>query len=239
MAKYIHRFNSEQNGSDYISNRYEEPFVACLDGYNYVFYNIYGLNGHDYVNLGLPSGNVWATCNVGASNPEGYGDYFAWGEVSTKSSYTWENYIYGSGTYSKYNDTDGLKRLQKTDDPAAVNMSGHWRIPSTLDIQELIDETTQSWETLNGVNGKRFTGSNGNSIFIPAGGYKSNSSTNYSGTSGFLWTAKIGIDNQIANGTFFNIGNSTYSGSLNTMSRFVGCPVRGVIGNGPTESPIK
>lgn len=228
MAKYIHKFDTVEQADNYIDNQYEEPFVSCVNNVNGVEYNLYGLNGHGYVDLGLPSGTIWATCNVGASSPEEYGDYFAWGEVEPKSSYNWNNYIYGSGTpLQKYNEDDWKAGLDIQDDAAHINMGGHWVMPSKAYVDELVNGTTSSWETLNGVNGRRFTGSNGNSIFIPASGYKMNSSSSYAGSSGFLWERSIDLS-QSANGMYYSFGSS---GSISTssMSRMTGLCVRGII----------
>ena len=138
------------------------------------------LNGHDYVDLGLPSGTLWATCNVGADTPEGYGDYFAWGETEPKEVYTLETYKYcngGSRQLTKYctdasygfeGFTDGLRVLQLSDDAAAANWGDGWSMPTLEQWNELIDNTTNLWKTINGKAGRLFTGSNGNSIFIPA-----------------------------------------------------------------------
>ena len=142
---------------------------------------------HAYVDLGLPSGLLWATCNVGAENPEDYGDYFAWGETTPKESYTWENYIYmmlGASWWDPklikycinsddgYNGfTDNLLTLLPEDDAATANWGNDWRTPTRTECLELINNTTHSWIALNGVNGCLFTASNGNSIFIPAAGF--------------------------------------------------------------------
>ena len=117
---------------------------------------------HEYVDLGLPSGTMWATCNVGAYSPEGYGDYFRWGETEPQET------IYG-----KYSFTDNPIELLPENDAAAVNWGSDWRTPSLAQIEELTNEryTTTEWTTLNGVNGRKITSkSNGNSIFLPAAG---------------------------------------------------------------------
>jgi len=137
---------------------------------------------HDYVDLGLPSGLLWATCNVGADSPEGYGDYFAWGETQPKDTYNWSTYQYfngSNGTLTKYcNDasygyngfTDDLTTLLPEDDAATANWGGDWRMPTEAEWQELLDNTTVTWTQQNGVNGRLFTASNGNSLFLPAAG---------------------------------------------------------------------
>ena len=145
-------------------------------------------NGHEWVDLGLPSGTLWATCNVGASKPEGYGSYFAWGETKPQSSntYNWNTYKYANGTtrddpkltkycsQSKYGDngfTDDLTTLQSGDDPATANWGSGWRTPSKSQWDELKSNTVNQWTTKNGVAGRLFTSKkNGQSVFLPAAG---------------------------------------------------------------------
>lgn len=126
--------------------------------------NITGqLNGHDYVDLGLSV--VWATCNVGASSPSEYGDYYAWGEIETKSEYTEENCV-----------TNGLEIGDITGNPqydaATANWGDGWRLPTIEELWELIEDCVWTWTTYEGVNGYIVTGPNGNSIFLPAAGYR-------------------------------------------------------------------
>jgi hypothetical protein len=151
---------------------------------------------HEYVDLGLPSGTLWATCNVGANSPEEYGDYFAWGETQPKDVYDWSTYKYCNGsisTLTKYCDnpdcgyngfTDNLTTLLPEDDAAAVNWGDNWRMPSKADFEELYNNTTMTWTQQNGVNGRLFTSSNGNSLFLPAAGYYEGSSLNLVGCDG-------------------------------------------------------
>lgn len=140
--------------------------------------------GHDFVDLGLPSGNLWATCNVGADNPEDFGNYFAWGEIVPKEIYTWSTYKWSKGNEGKqltkycvqsdlgYNGfTDNLFELQPEDDVATVSWGREWRIPSVYDWKELADYTTKEWITQNGVLGVLFTAHNGNTLFVPETGY--------------------------------------------------------------------
>ena len=133
--------------------------------------------GHEYVDLGLPSGLKWATCNVGATKPEEYGNYFAWGEIEPKTSYSAENYKWydiSTKNITKYNSKDSLYTLQPGDDAATANWGGAWRMPTKEEQQELLDTTitTCEWINLNGVRGCKVTGPNGNSIFLPAAGYR-------------------------------------------------------------------
>ena len=163
--------------------------------YHQPYLNIYdvltdGGNRIQYVDLGLPSGLLWADRNLGASSPEDFGDGYAWGEVQTKTTFTWDNYKYGTAnTLTKYcNDsnkglngyTDALTELEDTDDAIQVNSTGY--MPNSEQVQELIENTTQEWTTLNGVPGVKFTGQNGNSIFIPA---------TINDESGFIWSTSL------------------------------------------------
>ena len=153
-----------------------------------------GPDVHEYVDLGLPSGTLWATCNVGARSPEEFGDYFAWGETAPKDKYgdfgEWTYYLYYDETtpdiLSKYNSIDELTELLPEDDAATVNWGEDWQMPSYEQCEELIDEanTTLTWTELNEVDGILITSNtNGRSIFIPNAGYH----TDYWGDSGYCY----------------------------------------------------
>jgi hypothetical protein len=135
----------------------------------------------DAVDLGLPSGTLWATCNVGASSPEEFGDAFAWGETEPVGDYDWDNpwsnYKWCNGsvntltkycTDSEYGTVDNLTELEPRDDAAWVNMGPMWRMPSNEQLTELEEYCTWKWTTKNGVEGRLVTGPNGNWIFLPA-----------------------------------------------------------------------
>ncbi|MBR3938615.1 MAG: DUF1566 domain-containing protein [Bacteroidales bacterium] len=140
------------------------------------------LNGYDWVDLGLPSGLKWATCNVGATTPEGYGNFYAWGETTTKTSYDQSNSV----TYGQQiSDISG----NATYDAARANWGSTWRMPTKAEAEELRDNCTWTWTTQNGTNGYRVTGPNGNSIFLPAAGYCNGSSRDYVGECGFYWSS--------------------------------------------------
>ena len=159
--------------------------------------------GHGYVDLGLPSGLLWATCNVGSETPEEYGDYFAWGETQPKSTYNWSTYQYCMGSISTitkycsnssfgYNGfTDNLTTLLPEDDAATVNWGGNWRMPTKEEWQELYNNTTVTWATQNGVNGKLFTASNGNSLFLPAAGIRNDNNLDFAGVYGGYWSSSL------------------------------------------------
>ena len=143
------------------------------------------INGHEYVDLGLPSGLKWATCNVGASSHEEYGDYYAWGEVETKSKYTEDN----SKTYGGWiNDISGKSKY----DVARSKWGGSWRLPTTIELEELKNNCKWEWTTINGKKGYEVTGPNGNSIFLPAAGYRRGSSLYHAGEGSFSWSSTPG-----------------------------------------------
>ena len=162
-----------------------------------------GSGHHEYVDLGLPSGLLWATCNVGAETPEDYGDYFAWGEIQPKNWYDWSTYQYCNGsenTLTKYctnasygynGFTDNLTTLLPEDDAATANWGGNWRMPTLEEWQELYNNTTVTWTTQNGVSGKLFTASNGNSLFLPAAGFRDDSSLYSAGSDGYYWSSSL------------------------------------------------
>lgn len=124
-----------------------------------------------YIDLGLPSGTKWATMNVGATNPGDPGDIFAWAETDVKTSFTENNYKYGTSLtdMTKYNSNDGLTVLEAGDDAATANMGADWRTPTVAEWRELRDKCTRTWMTVNGKTGYQFTGPNGNKIFLPCG----------------------------------------------------------------------
>ena len=134
----------------------------------------------EFVDLGLPSGNLWATCNLGASSPEQYGDYYAWGETKPKQEYTYPNHKwYKEGApslgFTKYNNEDGKLTLEDEDDAVIQNLGKGWRTPSLADFRELTNQklTTIKKTTLNGVAGYQITSKkNGKSVFIPCAGFK-------------------------------------------------------------------
>ena len=157
---------------------------------------------HEYVDLGLSV--KWATCNVGANAPEEYGDYFAWGETQPKTTYDWSTYKWCNGSYdtqtkyctdSYYGTVDNKTQLELSDDAARANWGGSWRMPTTEEQQELINNCTWTWTTQNGVNGYKVTSKkNGNSIFLPAAGYRDDSSLNYAGSTGYDWSSSLSSD---------------------------------------------
>ena len=134
-----------------------ESYLSCPD------------NHHPHlINLGLPSGTLWACCNVGATAPENSGGYYAWGETEEKSEgYDWKNYIYSNGSQYSFIDI-GLTICGTEYDVAHVKWGGYWQMPSFEQIQELIAKCSHEWTEVNGTKGIKFIGVNGGSIFMPA-----------------------------------------------------------------------
>lgn len=192
------------------------------------------LSGHDYVDLGLPSGTKWATCNVGANSPEEYGDYFAWGETTPKETYNWSTYRYCNGssiTLTKYCSnpdfvfTDALTTLEASDDAATANWGTGWRMPTREEMNELYSNCTHEWTTQNGVNGRKSTGPNGNSIFLPAAGSRYGSILDLVGSYGHYWSSSLGSSNAgDAWSLYFDAGNYR----MRNWSRHHGLSVRPV-----------
>ncbi len=147
------------------------------------------INGHEYVDLGLSV--KWATCNVGASSPSGYGNYYAWGETSTKSEYWNDN----SATYGK-NMSD--IRGNYSYDAARANWGGTWRLPTKSECEELKDRCTWTWTTQGGHNGYKVKGPNGNTIFLPAAGFRYGASLYYAGEYGRFWSSTPDSDSYYA-----------------------------------------
>ncbi len=159
-------------------------------------------NGYEYIDLGLSV--KWATMNVGASNPEDYGDYFAWGETEPKDVYDWSTYKWCNGSYtsltkyntsSSYGTVDNKTKLELSDDAAHVNWGGAWRMPTDAELTELREQCTWTWTRQNGVNGcKVMSKSNGNSIFLPAAGFRNYSSLYNAGSSCYYWSNSLDTD---------------------------------------------
>ena len=159
---------------------------------------------YEAVDLGLPSGIKWATCNVGATKPEEYGGYYAWGEVEEKENYSWSTYKWCNGdeysmtkycTITRYGTVDNKTVLDLEDDVANVKWGGSWRIPTIAEQDELRNNCTWTWTTLNGVNGYIVTGPNGKSIFLPAAGYRFGTNLNDSGSYGNYWSSSLSEGN--------------------------------------------
>lgn len=153
-----------------------------------------------YIDLGLPSGLLWATCNLGATSPEGYGNYYAWAETTPKQVYTWSTYKYYDTDITKYTIGDGISYLDLEDDAASVNLGAGWKIPTNDDFDELQSNCTMTWTSRNGINGCLFVGPNGNSIFFPMSGGKKRDNLLNNGSCGFYWLNSVYSDENYAYG---------------------------------------
>ncbi len=179
------------------------------------------------VDLGLPSGLLWATCNVGAYAPQAYGNYYAWGETNAKTTYSWDTYTHGtsSDNLTKYTGSDDLTTLEADDDAAAQNWGDNWRMPTDNDWKELKNNCEWTWTSNynnTGIAGRIVTSkTNSNSIFLPAAGYRDDdksenvgsvgdywSSSLYTGNSGRAWYAYFNSSRVDQNGTSRYYGHS-------------------------------
>lgn len=194
-------------------------------------------NGYNYVDLGLPTGTLWATCNVGAQSPSEYGDYFAWGEVEPKENYSWSNYKYGSDDYNKLikycsksyygkdGFTDNKTTLELSDDAAYMNWGGKWRMPTKAQQDELRNECYWVWT--NCYNNSNVAGcivykakeSSDKGIYVYEDGTPSSS---YSLDDAHIFLPAAGHRESIY---LFDAGivGSCWSSSLNTDSPYLSC----------------
>ena len=189
---------------------------------------------HEWVDLGLSV--RWATMNVGASSPSDYGDYYAWGETTTKSDYSWKTYKYCNGseksmtkycTKSSYGIVDNKTELESSDDVAHMKWGGKWRMPTDDDLRELVNECAWTWTTQNGHQGYKVTGSNGNSIFLPAAGFRNGTSLGSVDSYGGYWLHMLNSDDpSYASCIYFH---SNYVYRFITYNRYYGLSVRPVI----------
>ena len=198
-------------------------------------------NGYDYVDLGLPSGTLWATMNVGASKPSDFGLYFQWGDTQgytidqvetsegrKKLASDWSDYKFGtSPNFTKYTTTGATLELE--DDAAHVNMGRDWHMPSPKQIRELLHNTTNAWTTQDGVNGRLFTSKKNfsKSIFIPAAGDAWKVLIECNGIYGSIWSSMLSVI-YVNGGQYLSF--SSRDTELGSYVRRIGFPVRGVIG---------
>ena len=212
--------------TDLVEGAVSVPLTVIQDG-------VY--NGYNYVDLGLSVD--WATCNVGADNPEDYGDYYAWGEIEPKSTYDWSNYKWCNGNSSslnKYNTkssngtVDNKQTLDLEDDIANNVLGGTWRMPTQTEFNELINNCTWTYTTLNGVNGFKVTsnkiGYTDRFIFLPAAGYRFGTTLSNEGTFGYYWSSSLYNDDP-SNAYGISFGTSY---TINKYNRNVGRTIRPV-----------
>ncbi len=216
-----------------------ECSVSQLDSITFEDDGFIIVDEHEWVDLGLPSGTLWATCNVGANSPEEYGNYFAWGETEPKEEYIWETYTHCEGDYNVltkycidnsygYNGfTDGLTELLPEDDAATTNWGSGWKMPSLDQLSELINSTytIRTLTEQNGVKGLQIKSrTNGESVFLPEAGFVQGRNP-LAGFSGYYWSRSLGTRGYTDEGGLL----SFYSyGSDDDSSNYIGtsCSVR-------------
>lgn len=177
------------------------------------------------VDLGLPSGTIWAGWNVGATSPEEYGDYYAWGETEVKSDYSWDTYKYYN--YQKGYIYIGTSISFTKYDVARQKWGGLWRMPTKTDIDELVNNCIWLWYQYKGVNGYKITGPNGNSIFLPTAGYCNGVSPIDDGSIGGYWSASL-LNDLPGHAYYLKFSNGSYDSDYYSCRDF-GRSVRPVI----------
>ncbi len=193
------------------------------------------INGHKFIDLGLPSGLLWAETNVGAAISADDGEYFAWGETEAKSYYDWNTYKYGTDydNLTKYNSSDGKTTLEPEDDAAYVNWGDSCRMPTGAEFGELLssDNCTWTWTSKANSSGSSIDGykvtsvKNGNSIFLPASGFRNNGDLYRHGSRGYYWSSSR------------NAGDASRAYYLNFLSGYRGTYFDGCY-NGHTVRPV-
>lgn len=190
------------------------------------------VNNHGYVDLGLTV--MWATCNVGATSPEEFGQHYAWGETEPKDDYTWRTYKWGKReydmtkycTYSDYGPVDYKVTLEAEDDVAHVKWGNNWHMPSIAEAEELLDKCKWKWTKLNGVRGYMVTSKiNGNSIFLPAAGIRGDVDISSFGKIGCYWLSAVHDQKPYNAKTLSLFPNSSHTVSLGRCGGFSIRPV--------------
>ena len=200
-------------------------FVGCKKDDMFEKGDMGVVNGHAWVDLGLPSGTKWATCNVGANSPEEYGNYYAWGETSSSSNCS--NFGLSISRLQSLGYIDGEGNLTPQYDAAKANWGGAWRMPTKTELEELINNCTWTWITQNGVKGRSVQGPSGASIFLPAAGFRGASSlSNVGSYGGYYWSSAPD-----GNGGYdaYNLCFSSVSHSMSDYFRSHGLSVRPVL----------
>lgn len=220
MAKYIQEFTTEAAYNTARENNYIEPWVSLTDSNGDINYNK-NTNGREYIDFGLPSGTLWGDRFLGATNTVStYPSFFAFGETETKDTYIADNYIYGSSSYSKYNRTDGLDRIEIQDDAANATWGGNWHIPTTAQIEELVNNCTIDYPNIRTV---RFTSNlNGVTVTFARAGYKTSTDQDW-GTS--LWIPSSDTDLEHSDPPTWHIRSFGGLGGWIYQHRYTGFPI--------------
>lgn len=194
-------------------------------------------NGHEWVDLGLPSGLKWATMNIGANSTEEYGDYYTWGETETKEVYSWGTYKYCNGSSSSltkycnnsdYGTVDNKTILDPKDDVAHMKWGGAWRMPSKAELDELCKKCTWTWTTFGDKDGCKVVGPNGNYIFLPAASYINSSSSSEMTGHGLYWASSYEVGQYACCLTFSLYYGTVRVDATGYASRHCGLSVRAV-----------
>ncbi len=248
--KFVKRFKTETDYNSYMGgDRLILPNISLIDEVSEMSEEDSGVRfnslkitpEYEYVDLGLPSGLKWAKCNIGAEKESDYGLYFQWGDIvgyrggETGKVFAWNTYKYCNGsksTLTKYNTNssygivDNLTTLEPSDDSASVNMGGSWRMPSEEEYNELLNNTTNTWTTVNGVNGRLFTGNNGNTLFLPASGFSVVNVVSSVGYGGYYWSSTLDSSTPYES---WHLNFSSDDFTVENYRRDPGFSVRGVI----------
>ena len=256
MGKFISNFDTTAELASFSATTgFEEPHVSLTkDTLEVHFFkdpckSEIVKTTYELIDLGLPSGTLWANKNIGASSETDSGQYFQWGDINgftagqvtgtcKSKSFDWANYKYSDGTESgttKYQGTgegkDGLVTLEAVDDAAIINMHGNWRMPTEAEFTELLNGTTNAWVTDyqgSGVNGRLFTSkANGKTLFFPAAGSCNGRSVDNVGSSGSYWSSSLGTSNVIGGR---RLGFRSGGCNIYYDYRCYGFSVRGVVG---------
>ena len=220
-------FESDKVKFKFITDEHERSQISQIEKSG-------SYNGHRYVDLGLPSGTLWATCNVGANKPEEYGDYYAWGETNVKSNYSIKTYKYYdnlNGVVTKYNispsfgQVDNIMFLSSNDDAATSKWGKGWSIPSRNDWIELQNYCKWTWSKQNGIAGYNVCGTNGNCIFLPAAGYRGSNEARLSGFEARYWSNVLNSGFERSWCAFFDSTDINVSACF----RGYGCSIRPVL----------
>lgn len=243
MEKHLYYYTQHSQYSEPTNT----PAVSYCEQEDEVHYHPDPFNGHEYIDLGLPSGTLWAKCNVGANSETNYGLYFAWGEtigyiatqVPSEKKFWWDNYRFnpsGDGlTITKYNETDGKTTLDAEDDAAHINWGGDWHMPTKAQYEELLNTTyvTNTWVENyqnSSVNGRLFTSvSNGSTLFIPAAGFCGENEAYDAGEYGYVWTSSFSMPSTNDVSGAWELGFGSDEMAIGSNARCFGESVRGVV----------
>ena len=238
LGDFICNLTNLQEGTTYYVRAYavNAKGTAYGEEVSFTTKERYYENGYEYIDLGLSV--KWATCNVGASTPEEYGDYFAWGETQPKSTYNWSTYKWCNGSYntqtkyntnSSYGTVDNKTQLELSDDAARANWGGSWRMPTDAELTELRENCTWTWTTQNGVYGYKVTskksGYTNKSIFLPAASHRFNSDLFSAGSYGDYWSSSLSTDGPYYAYELYFLSDRVYVSDVN---RCCGLSVRPV-----------